>query len=459
LNNRTRPCLQYQIKRCPAPCVFELPEGEYEANATNVAAFLDGRADDLVANLTARMSGHADRLEYEQAARLRDQIKAVKQSLERQEVASPDFVDRDVIGLYREGPTVEIHVMRTRGGRLIGAKRYSYSDLETPTEDIISDFVTRYYSSEDQAPNEILVPTKVIFGNSLGALLTEKQDKAIKFFAPQRGVKKKLVALANKNAKQAFTDKKRQEGEAKTTLERLKKALRLRSEPLHIECYDISHFQGTHIVASGVAFVNGVPDKSLYRHFKIRSTQDQDDFKSMYEVISRRTRRGLEEGNLPNLMVIDGGKGQLSSARAALDDHGVDWIDLISLAKSRIKTRNVKDVQRSSERVFVEGIKDPIVLRTNSSELFLLMRARDEAHRFAIEFQRKKRRQASSRSSLENIPGIGPKRRKQLLSKLGSAKQVQRASLEELSAVVGHKAAQSICDYFSSLTLPKREHS
>nr|ADI22134.1 nuclease subunit of the excinuclease complex [uncultured myxobacterium HF0200_19H16] len=370
--------------------------------------------------------------------------------MERQAVASPDFVDRDVIGIYREGPAVEIHVMRTRQGRLIGAKRYSYSDLETPTTDIISDFVSQYYSHENEAPTEILVPTPVVFGGSLGVLLGETQNKKIKLFTPQRGTKKRLLTLANKNAKQAFTDKKRQEGEAKTTLERLQKKLRLRNEPRHLECYDISHFQGTHIVASAVAFVDGIPDKSLYRHFKIRSTQEQDDFQSMYEVISRRTRRGLEESNLPDLMVIDGGKGQLSSARAALDDHGVDWVDLISLAKSRIKTRNQQDVQRSSERVFVHGIKDPIVLQANSSELFLLMRARDEAHRFAIEFQRKKRRKASTQSALEKIPGIGPKKRKQLLAKLGSAKRVEQASLEELQSVVGPKLAESIRKYFSN---------
>ncbi len=451
LNNRSRPCLQYQIKRCPAPCVFKLPPGEYQRNVKNVTSFLGGRADTLIANLTQRMGTHSDALEYEQAARLRDQIQAIRQSLERQAVASPDFVDRDVIGLYREGPAVEIHIMRTRAGRLIGAKRYSFSELETPTADILSEFVFRYYSAAQTPPTEILLPTEILFGTSLGALLSEKENRVIRVVAPQRGAKKKLVALADKNAKQAFIDKRREEGEAKTTLERLQQRLRLRAAPIHIECYDISHFQSSHIVASSVAFINGVPDKTLYRHYKIQSTTIQDDFKSMYEVISRRTRRGLEEGNLPNLMVIDGGKGQLGSARAALEDHGVDWVELISLAKSRIlKNAQNSEIQRSNERVFVHGVKDPIVLKANSSELFLLMRARDEAHRFAIEFQRKKLRKANTRSQLEDIPGIGPKRRRQLLSKFGSIKRLQSIPFEELRSVVGPKVAQAIIEYFET---------
>ena len=452
LKSRTRPCLQYQIKRCPAPCVYELPAGEYEANVQSVVAFLDGRADELLQVLTNRMKAHAEHLRFEEAAQVRDQLRAIEKSLERQMVVSPDFVNRDVVGLYREGPAVEIHLMRTREGRLIEAKRYSYTKLELPTAEILSHFATQYYAELEDLPDEILFPPEMIWGKALEELLTDTTQRPLRVVTPKRGHKARLISLAKTNAQQAFVDKKRQAGAAQTVLKGLKNSLRLSRVPEHLECFDISHLQSSHIVASAVAFVNGAPHKALYRHYKIRSTATQDDFKSMYEVISRRVRRGLEEGSLPDLMVIDGGKGQLNAARAALDDHGVDWVDLISLAKSRLTERSQKDVKRSSERVFVHGVKNPIVLRANSAELFLLMRARDEAHRFAIEFQRQQRRKAATRSLLDTIPGVGPKKRKALLSHFGSAKGVQKASLEELQGVVGPKLAQVIIDFFTPHT-------
>jgi len=454
LKSRTRPCLQYQIKRCPAPCVYELPAGEYQENVKSVIAFLDGRADELLQVLTNRMTTHAEHLRFEEAAQLRDQLRAIEKSLERQGVVSPDFVNRDVVGLYREGPAVEIHLMRTREGRLIEAKRYSYSKLELPIAEILSHFATQYYSDLEDWPDEILFPPEMVWAKALEELLSDTVQRPLRVATPKRGHKARLISLATTNARQAFVDKQRQAGAAQTVLKGLKRSLRLSRVPEHLECFDISNLQSSHIVASAVAFVNGGPHKALYRHYKIRSTATQDDFKSMYEVISRRARRGLEEGSLPDLMVIDGGKGQLNAARAALDDHGIDWVDLISLAKSRLTERGKTDVKRSLERVFVQGIKDPIVLRANSAELFLLMRARDEAHRFAIEFQRQQRRKAATRSLLDTIPGVGPQKRKALLSHFGSTKRVQKASLEELQGVVGPKLAQVIIDFFTPQAPP-----
>jgi len=449
LKSRTRPCIQYQIKRCPAPCAFELPTGSYDQNVKSVIAFLDGRGEDLLKKLTMEMTSASNALEFETAARIRDQVRAVEKSIERQVIVSADFANRDVVGLYREGPAVEIHVMRTREGRLIDAKRYSYSRLEAPTGEIISDFSSRYYSDLEAPPGEILLPGEMKWAKALSEVLTEQTKRTIRVITPVRGHKAKLVALACANAKQAFSDKMRQAGEAQSVLKSLKSSLRLSKLPRQLECFDISHFQGTHIVASKVAFTLGAPDKSLYRRYNIKTTATQDDFKSMYEVISRRTKRGLEEGNLPDLIVVDGGKGQLNAARAALDDYGVDWVDLISLAKSRLKERTTTEVQRTAERVFVHGIKDPIILKTNSAELFLLMQARDEAHRFAIEFQRQKRRKTATQTQLEQISGIGPKRRKALLTQFGSIKRVSQASIEELSSVVGPKLAQIIHSHFT----------
>ena len=485
MGNRTRPCLQFQIKRCPAPCVFNLQaDGSYGQNVANVTKFLDGRRDELLGDLRDRMHAHAEGLEFEAAAALRDQISAVQRSLERQRMISPDFIDRDVIGIYREGPSIEIHVMRTREGRLSDVRRHSMDDTEVPTNDVLDDFAARYYTREEEIPTEILLPEPTAWGETLASVLSERAKHAVRVLAPQRGDKLALVQLASKNAHQAFMDKQREAGAAKTAIEKLQRALHLRQAPTRIECFDISHIQGSQIVASAVRFENGTPRRDLYRHYKIRTTTTQDDFKSMYEVVSRRARRGLEEGDLPDLMVIDGGKGQLGAARAALDDHGIDTVDLIGLAKSRSEDgpadiavepapatpapatpapatpapANVPSEMRySAERVFLFGQKNPIILRQNSAELFLLTRARDEAHRFAITFHRKLRGKAATRSALDDVPGIGPKRRQALLKAFGSVGRLKQATEEDVTKVIGVKAAAAVAQALHLDPAGKRE--
>ena len=482
LGNRTRPCLQYQIKRCPAPCVYNLQaDGSYGQNVSNVTKFLDGRRDELLGDLRNRMHVHSEALEFEAAAALRDQIHAVQRSLERQRMVSPDFIDRDVIGVYREGPSIEIHVMRTREGRLSDVRRHSMEETEVPTVDVLDDFAARYYTREEDIPTEILLPEPTPWAETLAGVLAERAKHAVRVLTPLRGDKLALVRLASKNAHQAFMDKQREAGAARTAIEKLQRALHLRQAPTRMECFDISHIQGSQIVASAVRFENGTARRDLYRHYKIRTTTTQDDFKSMYEVVSRRARRGLEEGDLPDLMVIDGGKGQLGAARAALDDHGIDTVDLIGLAKSRSEdgaeleaeqadraripharpnsaeargtetasappaSANVPSEMRySAERVFLFGQKNPIVLRQNSAELFLLTRARDEAHRFAITFHRKLRGKAATRSGLDDVPGIGPKRRQALLKAFGSVGRLQQATQTDVAKVIGAKAAAAV---------------
>jgi excinuclease ABC subunit C len=453
LNNRARPCLQYQIKRCPAPCVYDLSHGEYTQNVRNVVAFLDGHSDDLIKDLQARMREKSGALEYEAAAGIRDQLKAVEHSLIKQRMISHDRKNRDIVGIFREGPNVEIHVMRTRGGSLIDAKRFSF-DTELPTSEVLAHFSTLYFTQEGLADvaDEILFPKDMEWASALQDVLSEKYARKISVLVPQKGDKLQLVELANRNAQQAYVDKQRQEGSAQTAMESLQRALHLKRVPEHVECFDISHLQGNQIVASVVHFERGVPKKEMYRHYKIRSTTTQDDFRSMYEVLHRRLQRGLEEGNLPDLLIIDGGKGQLNAAYAALEDHGVDDIDLVSLAKSRVQdevqantlVEPDSEILRSPERVFVLGQKDPIVLKQNSAELFLLVRARDEAHRFAISFHRNLRQKSASRSVLDDIPGVGPARRKALLRAFGSVTQIRQASPEDLTRVVGKKMADAI---------------
>lgn len=457
MRNRVRPCLQYQINRCPAPCVYDLRDGVYAENVENVVKFLQGRHEELLAALKKRMQEHSENLNFEAAAQLRDQIRAIEKSLERQRVITSDFANRDVVGLYREGPAVEIHVMRTRQGRLVDAQRFSFDELELPTDEVLADFATRYYGAAargetrsgeqpQDVPPEILFPGEMQWADELAGVLSEQLGRTVRVLVPQRGDKKRLVDLARRNAHQAFADKQRESGAARTALEKLQRALHLRTPPRQIECFDISHLQGQNIVASLVRFDDGVANKSQYRHFTIRSTTTQDDFQSIYEAVGRRIRRGLEDGDLPDLLVIDGGRGQLAAARAALDDHGVDELTVIGLAKSRLQTSATGEqpAERSPERVFVEGRKNPLVLNQNSAELFLLSRARDEAHRFAISHQRKRKRKSMSQTALDSIPGVGPKRRKSLLRTFGSMRGVRQASQSQLAEVVGEKLAANI---------------
>ena len=273
----------------------------------------------------------------------------------------------------------------------------------------------------------------------LAELLSERKGEKVRVLVPRRGEKLALVQMSRQNAEQAFQDRRRTKEETSAVLENLKRRLALARTPRRIECYDISHFQGATIVASQVALTDGEVDKSRYRRFKIKSVAGQDDFASMHEVISRRLTRGVREGDLPDLIIIDGGKGQLASAQAAMRDVGVTGLEMIALAKSRELEPITRDARanRTPERIFLLHRKDPIVLPQNSAELFLLTRARDEAHRFAITFQQRLMRRKNFRSVLEEIPGVGEGRKKALLRHFGSLKQIRGASIEELSEVEG----------------------
>jgi excinuclease ABC subunit C len=448
LTSRRRPCLQHQIGRCLAPCVYDLSHGEYAENVAAVVAFLEGREHELLGELNRRMQRLSATLEYERAATVRDQIRAVERSLERQRLVTPDFVNRDVVGLYRQGAEVELHVLRTRGGRLVDARRYSLSDVEMPAAEVLADFAARYYTAADAVPEEILFPPEMEWQEPLSQVLSEKSGHAVRALVPQRGDKTRLVEMAQQNARQAFIDKQRERGAAQTAMERLQRTLHLRRLPASIECFDISHLQGRQVVASAVRFEHGVPRRDRYRHYRVKTLDNQDDFQAMYEVLGRRARRGLEEGDLPDLIVIDGGKGQLNAAHAALQDHGIEEADLVALAKARptagVPADGAARRARTPERVFVLGRKNPVILRQDSSELFLLTRARDEAHRFAIGFQRRLRRRAATRSQLDSIPGIGPKRRQALLRTFGSVARLRAAALDDVIAIVGRPAAVQV---------------
>lgn len=439
LENRRRPCILYQINRCPAPCVYPIPEEAYRKSVEEVILFLEGKAGELVEALRARMKTASANLKFEEAARVRDQLFAIERSLERQKIAVTEPIDQDVFSLYREGDRLLIYALYIRQGRITGGQGFPFAGQEFPDEELLASFINLYYDNENFVPKEVLLPLEPEGLESLAELLSERKGEKVRVLVPRRGEKLDLIRMSQRNAEQAFQDRKRSKQETSAILQKLKDRLRLSRIPRRIECYDISHFQGSTIVASQVAISDGELDKARYRRFKIKSVATQDDFASMHEVIARRIARGLRENDLPDLIVIDGGKGQLASAQVALKDAGVTQVDLVALAKSRDLNGGERDApaSRSPERLFLINRKDPIVLPQNSAELFLLTRIRDEAHRFAITFQQRLMRRRNFRSVLEDIPGVGEGRKKALLRHFGSLKRIREASIEELSEVEG----------------------
>lgn len=438
LESRRRPCLLHQIGRCPAPCVRPIAPEDYLRNVEAVSLFLEGRSEPLIENLRGRMKAAAGKLEFEEAARLRDQVIAIERSIERQAIATTESIDQDVFGFFREGDRMTIFSLFVRGGRISGGQAHHFQS-EFPDDELVSSFVNQYYADDAFVPKEVVLACSPNEPEALGELLSERKGEKVRVLVPQRGEKTDLVKLASKNAERAFSERKRTRDEVEQTLEKLKDKLHLSKLPHRMECFDISHFQGAALVASQVSSLDTESDPSRYRHYRLKTVAGNDDFASMHEVLTRRLRRGLEEGDLPDLIVIDGGKGQLASAAAAMKDLGVEGVDLVSLAKSRDLESVAPDLQhdRSPERVFVLGRKDPIVLPQTSPEMFALTRLRDEAHRFAITFQRKLNRKRGLSSALDQVPGVGEARRTALLRHFGSLKRLKEASIEELAEVDG----------------------
>ena len=458
LRSRKRPCLQFQIKRCDAPCVFPVKPEEYGKQVEDVAMFLEGKDDELLTRLRTRMREAAANTDYEIAGAVRDQLSALEQTLQSQRVVSADRNDQDIVGLYREGPSVEIVVLSVRNGKLLGRRNFSFAGQELPTDEIVSSFVALYYDLGNYLPDEVLLPCGIEDAVVKGEWLSEKRGRKVEISAPQRGTRRRLVELADKNAGSSFVSRRNKAEDAELALSRLQQRLSLKKIPHRVECFDISHLQGTLTVASMVVFIDGEPAKSEYRTFKVK-TVSNDDFASMYEVLSRRFRRSkTADGNeaktgwaVPDLLVIDGGKGQLGSAMAALRDSKIDTgpqgMDVVGLAKEREDTEGTKH----PDRVFLAKAKEPIKLRANSSELFLLARIRDEAHRFAITFHRKLRGNKTLRSTLDDVPGIGDRRKKELLKHFGSVKAVREASVEAIERAPGmtRKAAEAVAKFLA----------
>ncbi len=502
LRSRRRPCLQHQIKRCPAPCVYEVDPAFYAEQVRAVALFLEGRHDELSAELEARMHKAAGAMRFELAAVYRDQLHAISKVREAQRVVTVERGSRDVLGLFREGDLVEIALLAVRDGKLASVATFSVKHAEVPDEEVISAFLAQHYGRDRDrgpdrgrrpdrgreatppdpgtallaVPDEILVACLPDAAQGIAEWLSERAGKAVRVLRPQRGAKVALLTMAEDNARHAFREKRRASDDVLERLGEMMRRLRLPHVPRRIECCDISHLGGGDTVGAIVAMRDGEPDKARYRSYHVRTVGADsggvhagggalgDDYGAMYEVLARRFRRGLaardardardaretsetseasetsetsetSEANweLPDLFVVDGGKGQLAVALSAARDLGLHDLPIVALAKEKESALG----QALVDRVYLPGQKNPIPLRSHSGALFFLARLRDEAHRFSNRGREKLGTSRRMRSTLDEVRGVGKGTKVALLRALGTLTAVQAASDAELLAVPG----------------------
>ena len=433
-----RPCLLYHIKRCQAPCVGYIDKAGYRADIAQIERFLEGRQEVVARELTRQMHAASEATEYERAAALRDKVKAIERTMESQKMAAHATTEEDVLGLARQDTQAAVQLFAVRGGKMVGRDVFLLdAPRETDDATVLSGFVLQYYERATSVPPDVLVPALPEDAAELEGFLAARRGAAVRLHVPQRGAKRELLELATRNATETLAREHARwladKGKTLAALEELAGALDLPAAPLRIECYDISNFAGAQSVGSMVVFEDGKPRTGEYRRFRIKEVKGANDYASHQEVLRRRFKRARtgEEGNeeelrwlLPDLVVIDGGKGQLSAAKAVLDELGYQDLAVVGLAKER-------------EEIFLPGREEPVLLPTISSALYLMQRLRDEAHRFAITYHRSLRAKAATRSVFDDLPGVGPKRRAALLRVFGSAKRVREAPVEQVAAVPG----------------------
>lgn len=456
-----RPCLLYYINRCQGPCIQAIEKEPYRETIGQIVDFLDGRQEPIAADLRREMEGHSDALRFEQAASARDKLRAVERTMEQQKMAAFGRAEHDVIGLARAEDEACVQVMQVRKGKLIGREHFIVEGARDATDgDVLGSFLQQYYASTDALPRALLVPSMPAQAEDLAAYLAGRRGVRVTLTVPERGEKRRLVALATQNAVEAL-ERERAEWMADAArrdeaLTELTAALSLPRVPERIECYDMSNIQGTSAVGSMVVFIDGKPEPREYRRFRIRSGDTPDDFRMMAEVLRRRFSRvaklrsetgalslaavGADEAPedvypedehpreagwaVPDLVIVDGGKGQLSAAVGVMGELDITDVPLTGLAKR-------------FEELHLPGQAAPVVLPRRSQALYLVQRIRDEAHRFAITYHRDVRGKRALRSELDEIPGIGPGRKKALLKRFGSVRRIREASVEEVSATPG----------------------
>lgn len=437
--NRSRPCLYYQLGRCGAPCVgYETP-AEYHEHVEDVALMLRGRNTELIEHLRARMRAAAVALEYEKAAKYRDQVAAIEQTVEQQKVSQHTEAEYDIFGIASAQGDLEVQALIVRGGKLVNREAYSYDALLQPPQEVIGSLLAQFYAPPRYVPREVLLPLTVEDAEAFAVYLGKRRGGAVQIHTPARGHKHRLLDLAVRNAETTLEERQTARLAEANVLEQVQKRLKLSRLPMRIECFDISNLHGRQPTASMVVFEGGQPKKADYRHYKIRAPEAPNDYLMMAEALTRRFRRVLKEGGpLPDLLMIDGGKGHMNVAVEVLADLGITYPDVCGIAKERVKYNEAGAVaEKDIDHLYRPGRKDAVHFHPGSAALHLLMRVRDEAHRFAITHHRKLRQKEHLRSLLDEIPGVGPKRRAQLLTHFGSLKRVKEATVQDLAAAPG----------------------
>lgn len=446
-----RPCLLFDIGRCSGPCVGEVSADDHRALVMGFIEFMDGNHDRIVKDLTKRMNEASSNLEFEQAARLRDRLYAVRKVIERQEMVTEKREDIDAIAFAGDELEAAFQIFIVRGGRMVGRKGFIVDRVEDMTdEELLGSFIESLYSEQD-VPKEVLVTQVPEFSDALQEWLSMQRESKVRVRVPERGSKRRLLETVGENAKQAFAQsrlKRATDFAARSkALNDLQEHLTLPEAPLRIECFDISNLGPTEVVGSMVVFEDALPKKSDYRKFRIRTVEGQDDVASMGEVIRRRFMRYLEESSQPlergskfayqpGLVVVDGGKGQLNRAVEVMSELGVVGIPVVGLAKR-------------FEEIFIPEEAGPRIIPRGSESLYLMQRIRDEAHRFAIDFQRQRRTRNMTASVFDRLPGVGPVRKKSLRKHFGSPRRLRDASVEEIAEVpgIGEETARQIYEY------------
>ena len=447
-----RPCLNFQMQRCIAPCRGVVSAEKYAKIVRQVQLFLKGRDRELLQELEKRMEQSSKKLEFEKSALYRDQIQAVRRIFERQMVLDVRGKDQDVFNLFREADSTGVQVLFIRNGRLLGTDFFFFEDSSEASDDnLLGQALHRIYMPEGSiVPSEILLPFEYSDRKLLEDYLNKQATSHIRVVCPQKGRKKDLINMAFRNAKVNLSEQRIRSSKNKNILQHTKYELKLNRLPEVVEAFDISHLSGTMTVASMVCWKKNAPSNKDYRKYKITSISGPDDFASMKEVLTRRYKRTLAEGKkLPDLILVDGGKGQISIAAKVLKDLNIlRKVDLIGLAKGRSKKKSGRSRGQNVDYEYVvkPNQKNEIRLKRNSNVLYFLQNIRDESHRFAIEFQRKLKRKHTLHSQIDDIPGIGPKRRKLLLKHFGSLTLLKQASTDEIMQVPGipHKMAREI---------------
>ena len=438
VRDRDRPCLNYQMKRCLAPCAGLVDQTTYQTMVEEILLILEGKSRQVINRLTDKMQTAARELQFERAALYRDQIKGLSKTLERQIVVADHQMDQDVFGLAREGASVGIAILFVRSGMISGAQTFFITDPIGEDDRILRETMVLYYSAQRQPPRELLLPLAPEDGDLVRDRLGELREALVKLVIPQRGKRMQLMQMASDNAGQIFAERSRKRKVWDTLATSLHDKLKLRNRPDTIECLDIPNLAGKQAVGSLVCFVEGEKEKSRFRHYRIRLKDEPDDYAMMNEVLCRRMETGLSKNNLPDMLLLDGGKGQLNIAVNVLTKFSLlERIDMVAIAKEK---------QEEGEKLFRPGRKNPILLPAHSPALLYLMRIRDESHRFGITFHRRLRNKETLHSKLDNLQGVGEKRKKLMLKTLGSFKRIMDATVDELTAVpgIGSKLAESI---------------